>query len=207
MEELKENPQNSKKSKLIYFLIILIIIPIALLFVFKSNLVKNLKIPINTITKNETKKFDSKYFSLKIPSSLKKEKSTPELGILELKSVEKNGAFKVNVIEYNAPSAEGGKTPLENVMNEAILRERPYYAKYSGKTEIEGKPTLIFSSQTSKDPATQKDLPPLKAYYIYDLTKNEGKEVVKVTKIIYWGDQEETKTFEKLISEMQFKSK
>ena len=207
MEDLKDTPQKSNKPKLFYFLIILAIIPIILLMIYKSNIFSGFKIPNNSTTKNEVKEFNSKFFMLKYKADgLKVQKLNPEFGILEFISEDKKSAFKVNSIQQDAKSIEGNKTPLENAMTYAIQREKPYYSEFEGKTEINGNPALIFSTNTPKDPATQKVLLPFKAYYVYIPTQVDGKEFIKIIKIFYYGDTEKTKFFEKMISEMQFKS-
>jgi hypothetical protein len=206
MDEVKETPENSKSPKIFFLLIILILIPIVLFALTKTNLTSKLKIPNNPISKNQPGEFNSKYFALKYPGNLKEEKSTPETGTLELKSLEKNGAFKISTAEYNAGAFEGDKTPLENAMDEAIKRERPYYAEYSGKVKIKGYDALIFSTDKPKDPATQKELPPLTAYYIYIPGEKDGAQNVKVVKIIYYGDEKESLQFEQLIDEIVLKN-
>jgi hypothetical protein len=201
MEDNIQSSRSSKLVKILFYIIILILIPVVLLLLTKPDITSKINIPDNPLAGEKTQEFDSKYFALKYPSSFKEEKSTPETGTLELKSVENNGGFKMNVTEYESSSIKGDKTPLENVMDEAILRERPYYAEYAGKTKIKGFDTLIFSTDKPKDPATQKELPPLTAYYVYV----QGEKSVKVVKIIYFGNEKESLQFEQLIDEIILK--
>jgi hypothetical protein len=199
-------PSKSRKIFIVLFLFLLLLIPLLLFLFTKTTLLSKINLAKIQTVKSEPQSFDSKYFSLIYPASLKAFESKPKEGILTLKTQNDKAALMISVSEYGKDTFKDTKNLTESALDYASKRERPYYAEFSGKTEMKGYQALIFSTDKPKDPETQKDLPPLTAYYIFIPGEKDGAENVKVVKIIYYGDDKDSLEFEKLIDTINLKN-